>query len=642
MEVKKSTIWKILYGALFIVVLPILLIMWAKRMDSYIGFPVPDIPEISYLLLVAGCCLLFGGWVTLIIYGRGLPMNAFPPMQLVDRGVYHLMPHPIYTGFCVIVLSVSLLLQSPSGVWVVFPTMCLCCIALVFGYEKQSIEDRFGNIKIESILKLPNKKDAPATALDYFRVYALVLLPWLLSYEIVQYVEQSVNALTLNFSFEKNIPVIEWTEVIYISIYPAVLLFPVFIRKKDELRNFSQFVLISILVCTYIYVILTVAAVPREFEEKTFFGYLINLERRFDKPVCSFPSFHVIWAFICAKFFGKNKIFKIGLYLWAIAVSISCITTGAHTILDVVMGIIVFYLISERVTIWNTIREAAEEIADSWKEMYIGKLRLINHGLWAATGVFFGIIIVYTLMGVQNSSSIFITAICGVIGAALWAQLVEGSNVLLRPYGYYGGVLGIIFGAIISGLFYDNTFQILAAFAIAGPVIQSFGRFRCLIQGCCHGKPANEAIGIRYNNPHSRVTRLSDLGGKYIHPTPVYSILWNIVIFFILIKLYLIDSNVNVITGTYLVLTGLGRFVEEALRGEPQTKIIGGLRLYQWIAIKTIVAGGVFMSFPVNRFFGDIIFKPQIILFSLILGAIVYFALGADIPSSNKRFSRLT
>ena len=43
--------------------------------------------------------------------------------------------------------------------------------------------------------------------------------------------------------------------------------------------------------------------------------------------------------------------------------------------------------------------------------------------------------------------------------------------------------------------------------------------------------------------------------------------------------------------GIYLLLSGCGRFVEEAYRGEPQTRVLAGLRFYQWIAIACVVAG---------------------------------------------------
>ena len=90
------------------------------------------------------------------------------------------------------------------------------------------------------------------------------------------------------------------------------------------------------------------------------------------------------------------------------------------------------------------------------------------------------------------------------IGAALWAQYVEGSAQLLRPYGFYGGLLGGTLGAMAAPLFHTSPWMVLAVFSVSGPSAQAFGRLRCLVQGCCHGSPAPDAVGIRYVHPRSR------------------------------------------------------------------------------------------------------------------------------------------
>src|SRR5438270_14072929 len=55
-------------------------------------------------------------------------------------------------------------------------------------------------------------------------------------------------------------------------------------------------------------------------------------------------------------------------------------------------------------------------------------------------------------------------------------------------------------------------------------------RLRCLVQGCCHGRVAHTSVGIRYAHTRSRMCRLSTLAGGPVHPTPLYSILCNIII----------------------------------------------------------------------------------------------------------------
>ena len=123
--------------------------------------------------------------------------------------------------------------------------------------------------------------------------------------------------------------------------------------------------------------------------------------------------------------------------------------------------------------------------------------------------------------------------------------------------------------------------------------MQAIGRLRCLVQGCCHGREAAPKVGIRYTHPRSRVTRLSPLGGVPVHPTPVYSMLANLVIGPILVRLWMLRAPLAFVVGMYFLLSGLARFVEEHYRGEPQTPSYGGLRVYQWLAIAWGVAGAV-------------------------------------------------
>jgi prolipoprotein diacylglyceryltransferase len=164
---------------------------------------------------------------------------------------------------------------------------------------------------------------------------------------------------------------------------------------------------------------------------------------------------------------------------------------------------------------------------------------------------------------------------------------------------------------------------------------------RCLIQGCCHGHEASPEIGIRYSHPRSRVCRLANLNGIPIHPTPVYSILWNLVIAFAVTRLWFVHASFGMIAGIYLILAGLGRFVEEAYRGEPQTPILGGLRLYQWIAILSVVAGPVLTALHATGVPAAPRFSWDSVLAGFGFGLFTWFALGVDFPDSNRRFARL-
>lgn len=326
---------------------------------------------------------------------------------------------------------------------------------------------------------------------------------------------------------------------------------------------------------------------------------------------------------------------------WAVLISASCVTTGMHTLGDVIGALIVFLFVLRISDVWKYIRTLSERLANSWKEWHVGPIRIINHGAFAGVGTFLGLTIAGSLIGPEHIASVLIVAFSGLIISALWAQFIEGSPKLLRPYGYYGGVVGVIIGSVIASALGTSLWLMLGAFCVAGPWIQSFGRLRCLVQGCCHGREAGSLIGIRYTHPRSRVCRLANLAGVPLHPTPVYSILWNIVIAFVETRLWSLGSSLVLVAGMYLMLTGLGRFVEEAYRGEPQTPIVAGLRLYQWIAILSIVVGAVFTSLPSM---GDVP-PPQFSWLAPIaglgFGVFTWIALGVDFPNSNRRFARL-
>ena len=229
-----------------------------------------------------------------------------------------------------------------------------------------------------------------------------------------------------------------------------------------------------------------------------------------------------------------------------------------------------------------------------------------------------------------------ITAAAGLIGAGMWAQWVEGSPRLLRPFGFYGGLFSVMAASCLA----PDPWLLMAAYSVAGPWLQALGRLRCLVQGCCHGAPADWRIGIRDVHPQSRVCR-AGLKDVPVHPTPLYSILCNMVTALVVTRLWRVGAPVTAIGGVFLMLNGLGRFVEEAYRGEPQTRIWAGLRLYQWIAIAIVIAGAAIMTLP-GAPAPAARFTWAAVAVAAAFGVAAALALGFDAPESERRFARLT
>jgi len=389
--------------------------------------------------------------------------------------------------------------------------------------------------------------------------------------------------------------------------------------------------------------LLPVFVPPRPFTPATLSGQLLMLERTPYSGIAAFPSFHVVWVLIAASALAEGRRWrKIFWWTWAVLAAASCVTTGMHSIADVLAGILAFMLVASAREIWMGILRIAERIANSWKEWRIGPVRIINHGGYAAAGILIGISLIDTLLGPGRELLTVSIFLCSTIGAALWAQWVEGSPALLRPMGFYGGMLGAILGGSCALWMHVSLWVVLAAISVAAPWIQGIGRLRCLVQGCCHGRAAETVQGIRYTHPRSRVCRLAHLAGAPVHATPVYSILWNGVVGAALLRLLQLHSSTTLICGVYLLLSGAGRFVEEAYRGEPQTKIVCGLRFYQWIAILVVVAGAVMTCVHGPDLPGNITFRATSILVAAGCGAVAWFTTGIDFPESSRRFARLT
>jgi protein-S-isoprenylcysteine O-methyltransferase Ste14 len=633
---------KVLYGLLFVVVLPVLLVLWAHFGEQYVPLPIPLSPEIGVLLALCGVILLAGGVIALRIHGDGLPMNPFPPKRFVVRGMYGIIAHPIYAGFSILTIGCSIAAQSASGLWLVSPVVILGCVALVQGFEKHDLARRFGSPPSKPCIHLPLDDDCRPGVWDRMSVYVLVLFPWLILYEMVRSLGVPADGFSLFLSFEPDVPVWEWTEVFYASTYLFVLAAPMIGGSRRALRGFSTAGLMGTAVTILIFLTLPIVANPRPFVPDGFLGDLLVFERAHDTAVAAFPSFHVFWALLATRVYS-DRFPKLGklCWTWAALISGSCVTTGMHSIADVLGGAGTYFLVTRAAGIWEFIRSSSEKFSNSWKEWRFGPVRIINHGLFAGIGTFVGLNIIGWLTGPAHVGSAVLVAFSSLIISALWAQFIEGSPRLLRPYGYYGGVVGVIIGALVAGLLGTNVWLLLASFCVAGPWIQSFGRMRCLIQGCCHGHEASPAIGIRYTHPRSRVCRLANLAGVPIHPTPVYSILWNIVIACLVTRLWFVHASFGMIAGLYLIFTGLGRFVEEAYRGEPQTPIVLGLRLYQWIALLTVVAGAVLTALPATGIPAFPQYSWDALIAGLGFGLFTWFALGVDFPDSNARFARL-
>ena len=551
-----NALGKIAYGFAFAVVLPAALALWAIRLDSVVALPAVQHWTMGIALVTAALVLMVTAVVDLRIHGRGWPMSPYPPEARVSRGAYAIVNHPLYVGSVLLSAGVALMTGSAAALWIVTPFLAICCAAFVIGFESESTIRRFGPRQSAPWIRVPAGA-GPAQTADRLSIYLLVFLPWFLTVNGADTLARLCDPRRGCSRRDTSIPIVPWTEAVYALDYVFVLAVPLILRTRRQLFDFAADACVAIVFVTLVYLAFPVFVPPREAPADSLFTPLMLWERSFDTPAAALPSFHVVWAAIAAMAYGR--VVPRLRWLWwsiAVAIAVSCMTTGMHAIVDVAAGAVASGIILSWRRIANALRLGAELLANSWREWDLGGLRLMSHGLYAALGSFLGILIVAKLTGHAAAAAMVGASI--IIGAALWAQLLEGSPQLLRPFGYFGGVIG----GCVGVLFTDDPWLILGAYAVAAPVIQACGRLRCLVQGCCHGRPTDPAIGIRYTHPRSRVSRLSDLAAKPVHATQLYSIVANAVQFVLLLSLWTTGASLQFLCGSYFILSGVARFVE--------------------------------------------------------------------------------
>ncbi|MGB7069588.1 MAG: prolipoprotein diacylglyceryl transferase family protein [Pyrinomonadaceae bacterium] len=590
---------KTLYGILFVAVLPATLAVWAAMTNDIVRAPAIQSFPIGLIIAVCGLVITVSGMAAIYFYGKGLPMNAYPPERFVSEGPYWFLAHPIYTGFSLLCLGVAIAFGSSSGFWLVSPTVVLGCLALVVGYENEATTTRFRNIESRPFIHFPRKGTQTPSLSDRISTYIFAFTPLMI----------------LCFAAPKTVA---GSVLVSLAGIAPILAVPVIAATGRDLRDFAVFGLTATSMAALLFI-----AFPHGLHSS------------------AIGSSQIAWTFIAAHIFARRFArWQFVIYGLAFLIAIFGFSE-MHSFAQIPLGLVIFGISLNIRKLWAFALTLTEKVANSWTEWRFGPVRIINHGIYAGLGAFVSLSIIGTLTGPDHVPYVIFVVTAGVVVSALSAQWIEGSSRLLRPYGWYGGMLGSISALAIVKLAGGSPWLIFAAFCVGAPWGQAAGRLRCLVQGCCHGREVSDGNGIRYTHPRSRVCKLSGMAGVPVHATPLYSILINAVVAVISLRLWLQSSPLSLIVGVYLILTGLGRFVEESLRGEPQTPRMAGLRLYQWTAVGTVLLGmivtmiGSTTSAPVP--FPNL----RSVAAAAIFGIFVWIAFGVDFPDSNRRFARL-
>jgi protein-S-isoprenylcysteine O-methyltransferase Ste14 len=141
------------YGALFVIIIPALLILWARAMDRVtVDLPAVGTVALGWTMAAVGLAVIAAGWWALVWYGDGLPMNVAPPAKLVTQGIYRMLPHPIYVGFSLMTAGYFMGNDLRAGFWLVTPCVALGCAAIVLGYERHDMNSILYNLILGPLL----------------------------------------------------------------------------------------------------------------------------------------------------------------------------------------------------------------------------------------------------------------------------------------------------------------------------------------------------------------------------------------------------------------------------------------------------------------------------------------------------------
>ncbi len=631
MSTINKTLGKVMYGILFIIILPFLLWLWSIQLNSIVHLPaIHSNWGISFMIL--GLVLLVWSMFMLVIHGEGLPMNAFPTKKLVRSGPYCVFKHPIYIGFGIFLIGSSIWIGLASALWIVTPITILGMIALVWGYEKINLEDKFPEYRKPVFFSIPKNGILPASIQQKIISVVIFYSILLLGNFIILFLYSNTSGSIEIIDFE-NIPYFMPIIGIATVVLPLIIIF--LSITQTILREWIVSSFIALGLTYYLAIIWPEIGAHYFIVADSNFVLNIQLLNLITIPGCLL----LVLVGTFAQLAGKLKWI---IWLFGYMLVLILVTVSTAPLVNLFTTIFIFLIAFNWKRIWLFLRNHTEKIANSWKEWLIGPVRIINHGFYIGILAFLATLVGGFMIGKEYIWGIVVFLFIVLVFAALWAQLIEGSEKLKRPFGYYGALVGMIIASLSVWALGYNVWVIIGVISVLIPWCQAIGRLRCLVNGCCHGsKVSSKEIGIKYVHPRSRVCGISGLKGENLHPTQLYAIIWLFFVGFLLLSLWLSESSSVFILGMYLIFTGLGRFVEEAYRGEVQTPFFFGLRLYQWMAILSIVIGTVCTTLKITEVQLTPTFGPSIFIGAALIGLFSFFAMGVDFPKSNMRFSRL-
>lgn len=221
----------------------------------------------------------------------------------------------------------------------------------------------------------------------------------------------------------------------------------------------------------------------------------------------------------------------------------------------------------------------------------LGPITIYTVGVIHALGYYVGIYWIlkhsseYGIDKDRLSEFLIILIVFSIIGARVFSILFDGSlkYYLQHPlamlmlwnggFTFYGGfIFAVIAGVLYLRKYKFDLWNIADLMAPALALGLAVGRLGCFASGDSFGKPTNLPWAVVFSNPHSMAPV-----GIPLHPTQLYSVLTNSLVFITLIYLKRKQRFKGQLAFAFVLLYGVTRSFVEIFRADPRGVYFGGI-----------------------------------------------------------------
>jgi phosphatidylglycerol:prolipoprotein diacylglycerol transferase len=201
--------------------------------------------------------------------------------------------------------------------------------------------------------------------------------------------------------------------------------------------------------------------------------------------------------------------------------------------------------------------------------------KIVDLGPWLILGTIVGARLLYVISYWQKDFA----------GAPIWEIFMIRKGGLV----FYGGLIG----AALSCILYARArrlplWKVADALAPSIALGYFFGRFGCLLNGCCYGRVCQLPWAIHYPKDHETM-------GVGVHPTQIYDSLLNLALYAWLAWFHPRKTFDGQVFALYLMGYAVTRSFVEAFRGDYPVRYLGGWATPAQLLSVGVLAAGLWL-----------------------------------------------